>query len=204
MRCRQPSATSDLWLRDSSEVPAVSGKSQPALSELFGALKPLPDTSLPSRHHGTRVGPIPSLPPLPQLPPPPNKNKSLGDICHFYSNSITGRDASVQPLESEPAFFFRTFADTDAPPPLSEPQMLPAPSLPRISRALLSSPLAADPPAAGIWRDARVLLAPPPPLCEPCALSPLLSMLPSGIMTSGACFLQLYTLTRAHTHTLSL
>jgi hypothetical protein len=31
-----------------------------------------------------------------------------------------------------------------------------------------------------------------------------LSMLPSGIMTSGACFLQLYTLTRAraHTHTL--
>ena len=125
--------------------------------------------------------------PCHRYPPPPHKLKqSLMEICDFYSNSLTGHDASVQPTESEPAFFFRAYTDIDTPSPLCQPPVSLASSLPVISQALLSSPPPEDPPAACIWRDARILLAPPPPHCEPCALSPLLSMLPSGIMNSGA------------------
>jgi hypothetical protein len=182
----QMSATSDLWLRDSSEYHSGSSKdeSESALAELFGGLKHLP-IALPSpRCHGTSIGPVPSLPPLPQLPVSLKQpNQSLKDVCTFYANSITSRDASVQPLENDPAFFFRAFADIDASPPPSNTQ---PPTKIFHAEPTQPAPSIADESSLQIWRDAGVLLETLPSHRQPCALSPLLSMLPSEIMSSGA------------------
>ena len=98
----QASATCDLWLWDPSEHQSGPDKVKSIqLSELFGALKPLPDVSLPTYRHSSSIGPDPSLPPLPQLPNAPKlPAQSLQDVGTFYSNSMTSRDASLQPLEN--------------------------------------------------------------------------------------------------------
>jgi hypothetical protein len=185
----QASATCDLWLWDPSEHQSGPDKVKSIqLSELFGALKPLPDVSLPTYRQSSSIGPDPSLPPLPQLPNAPKlPAQSLQDVCTFYSNSMTTRDASLQPLENEPAFFFRAF--TDVPhtlPPVSN-QTAQMPSQPDVCHVPLSSSSATGVPASSIWQDPLILMVAPPPYCEPCTMSPLFSMLPSEIMASGAC-----------------
>ena len=144
--------------------------------------------ALPStRCDGASIGPVPSLPPLPQLPVSIKQpNQTLEDVCKFYSNSITSRDASVQPLENDPAFFFRAFADIDASPPpphIQTPLMPPHTEPPHM---LLLPPSTAEESTFQIWRDASVLMDAPHSHHQPCVLSPLLSMLPSEIMSSGA------------------
>lgn len=183
----QASATCDLWLWDPSEH--ESGKSRSTqLSELFGALKPLPDASLPTYRDSSSIGPNPSLPPLPHLPVAPKlPGRSLQDVCTFYSNSMTSRDACLQPLENEPAYFFRAFTDVAQTLPSVSDEMAPIPSRPEFSHMQLSSPSATGLPASSIWQDPLILMVAPPPHCEPCTLSPLFSMLPSEIMASGAC-----------------
>ena len=186
----QPSATSDLWSWDPSEHQTSSGKCDDVVSDLFGALKPLANVSLPSCRNGANIGPEPSLPPLPQLPSdtkPPTR--SLEDICKFYSNSISKREASVQPLATEPAFFFRSFTDTEASQPLHTLQTAITPPQHETSHVHPTLSSAEDVSGSSIWQDPRILLEPPPPHCEPCSLSPLLSMLPPDVMASGALIL---------------
>jgi hypothetical protein len=183
----QASATSDLWLRDPSEYYSASSKAESPLSELFGGLKSLPNALPSTRCYGASIGPVPSLPPLPQLPASIKQpGHTLEDVCNFYSNSITSRDASVQPLENDPAFFFRAFADIDASPPppnIQTPFTLP-PTEPAHTRLL--PPSAAEDSTFQIWRDASVLMEAHHSRHQPCALSPLFSMLPSEITSSGA------------------
>lgn len=185
--CRkQPSATSDLWLRHPSEH--GSGHGPVAVSELFGALKPLSNVSVSTSCHSPCLDPIPSLPPLPLLPVSPCvPRQSLEDICNFYSLSISSRDISIQPLDHDPAFFFRAFADISAATSKShsDVQMPPSPLLRESSPAQFNASVVVQ-TADSIWRDPRVLLAPSHLHCEPFALSPLMSMLPSEIMESGA------------------
>jgi hypothetical protein len=183
-----------LWLRDPSEYHSGPGHSHAAVSELFGALKPLSNVSLPPHRHGLSADPVPSLPPLPQLPAPPAASKqSLEEAYKFFSNSITTRDASVQPLENEPSFFFRAFADVEASTPSTHSDMRHVfpPSQPAAPPSYSSPEATAHQPASSIWSDARVLLAPPPLHCEPCSLSPLMSMMPSEVMSSGTLCSQL-------------
>jgi hypothetical protein len=181
----QPSATSDLWLRDASEFPSSSVKDHSAYPELFGAVRPLPDASL-SRcsqraNHDLKL----SLPPLPQLPALQKvPNQSLDDVCEFYSKCMAGRDVSVQPLEDDPAFFFRAFSDVRANLSPSKLQLCSSFSQNDARQTQISSPVLDQ--AASIWRDYRVLQKPPIPDCEPCSLSPLMSMPPSQTMASGA------------------
>lgn len=147
----------------------------------------MPNTLPFTRCYGASIGPVPSLPPLPQLPVSLKQpNQTLEDVCNFYSNSITSREASVQPLESDPAFFFRAFVDIDAsPPPLNMHLQMNPPNTESTQQQLLP-PSTADENAFLIWRDARILQETPHSHHRPCALSPLLSMLPSEIMSAGA------------------